>query len=351
MNGGWGTEYYEDLRVQSGNAVLTLNDFRMRDVSILADDSNGEKTYYMYGTRQSYTADVFTSPDLLVWEKQGQCFEAPQDFWGVSGQLWAPEVFKYTNPDSGETAYYMFVTTAKKDLVPTSTGGKVIPMGTEILKADSPLGPFRQWSKTSDGEYGPVTPLPDRCLDGTLYIEDGKPYMVYSHEYPVSWDYGDLNGTMYYIPLSKDLSRAVGAPVYMFNAKAAANLSNLNCYVTDGPFMYRSNGNLFCIWSTFADSSPSLEARYLELQLKSSNGKLVGGKWTYDPVAPRLYGLDEGKYDGGHGMIFTDFEGKERLVLHAPNMYHNSWTNDLNERAQILYIEYDSSIGYLRSHY
>ena len=37
-------------------------------------------------------------------------------------------------------------------------------LGTAVLSADSPMGPFALWSD------GYVTPKTDRCLDGTLYL-------------------------------------------------------------------------------------------------------------------------------------------------------------------------------------
>lgn len=37
-------------------------------------------------------------------------------------------------------------------------------LGTAVLAADSPMGPFALWSN------GYVTPKADRCLDGTLYL-------------------------------------------------------------------------------------------------------------------------------------------------------------------------------------
>ena len=49
--------------------------------------------------------------------------------------------------------------------------------GTQILKANSPFGPFELHSD------GPVTPRDWECLDGTLWVEDGTPYMIFCHEW------------------------------------------------------------------------------------------------------------------------------------------------------------------------
>ena len=48
--------------------------------------------------------------------------------------------------------------------------------GTQILRADKPDGPFLPLSTLQQ------TPLDEMALDGTLWVEDGVPYMVYCHE-------------------------------------------------------------------------------------------------------------------------------------------------------------------------
>jgi len=45
------------------------------------------------------------------------------------------------------------------------------------------------------------------ALDGTLYVEDGKPYMVYAHEWIQLVD-----GNMEAIQMSPDLTSPVDAP-------------------------------------------------------------------------------------------------------------------------------------------
>ena len=50
---------------------------------------------------------------------------------------------------------------------------------------------------------------------------------------------------------------------------------------------------------------------------KSSNGR-VDGEWIQEetPIFSRSM---TGKYDGGHGMIFTSLEGQKYLCIHSPN--------------------------------
>ncbi len=50
------------------------------------------------------------------------------------------------------------------------------------------------------------------ALDGTLWVEDGKPYMVYCHEWV---ELGD--GTMELIELTPDLSKTIVPSKVLFN--------------------------------------------------------------------------------------------------------------------------------------
>jgi hypothetical protein len=59
------------------------------------------------------------------------------------------------------------------------------------------------------------------------------------------------------------------------------------------------------IWSSFGKGG------YTTGVAISDSGKLAG-PWKQSPEA--LYGQD-----GGHGMLFSTFEGKIMMVLHSPN--------------------------------
>jgi hypothetical protein len=143
-------------------------------------------------------------------------------------------------------------------------------------------------------------------LDGTLFIEDEIPYMVYAHEWIQM-----LDGTMEGIRLSPDLSAGQGEPFYLFKGSDAPWLSEQHrtsnkprTYVTDGPFLYRTkNGKLVMLWSSYR------EGLYMETLAYSESGKLVG---PWRQAAP-LVGDDS-----GHGMLFHRFDGQLMLVLHQP---------------------------------
>ena len=106
--------------------------------------------------------------------------------------------------------------------------------------------------------------------------------------------------------------KPVSAPVRLFCGSAPIWSSgwmagNDMCYVTDGVFLYKSpeTDNLYMIWSSLSESGYAIGVA------RSKTGR-ISGPWIQNPI-PMF------SKDGGHGMIFTDFNKKLRLALHQPN--------------------------------
>lgn len=260
---------------------MLAKDINIRDPFVLRQGD----TYYLYGTRAKNFGievngfDVYVTKDLVNFSEPISVFEDNGYFHSPS-TYWAPEVHEYNG------AFYMFASFTQKSGL----------RGTFVLKADSPLGPF---SLHSDGA---VTPHEWECIDGTLYIEDGVPYLVFVHEHTQI-----LDGTICTIRLSDDLTHSVSEPVFKFSAtspKWVKRKMPLKHYITDGPFMYRSkSGKLFMIWSTF------INKKYAQCITVSSNGSISGEFTHLEPIITD---------DGGHGMIFK-FEDELMLTFHTPN--------------------------------
>lgn len=265
---------------------MKLTDINIRDPFILTHEGK----YYMYGTRaihtwtqeikDGYGFDVYESYDLENWSGPKSIFENNSDFWGQY-QFWAPEVHKYRG------RFYLLATFKAENKC----------RGTAILSCDTPNGSFKEHS------LGAVTPSDWECLDGTLYVENGTPYMVFCHEWCQIKD-----GEICAVELSRDLKQPQGQPFTLLRASdgkpSVITIGDEN-YVTDGPFMMNVDGELICLWSSYGRDG------YLEAVARSSNGKM-DGEWSVDK---RL--LFE--KDGGHGMIFTDFSGDMNFVYHSPN--------------------------------
>lgn len=282
---------------------MKLNEIHIRDPYILLD--NGK--YFMYGTRgkgcwgKDTGLDVYVSDDLDEWSDPIEVFTKPDDFW-ADRHFWAPEVHVYNGN------YYMFVSFKSNSHC----------RGVQILKADSPMGPFLLHSD------GPITPEKWECLDGTLYVDNGRPYMVFCHEWLQVKD-----GEMCAMPLSDDLKQSIGEPILLFKASQPSWADkDKEDYVTDGPFLYKTVENrLLMIWSSY------LNGEYCEAVAYSENGDLLG-EWHHEE---RL--LFE--KDGGHGMIFRTRENDIKLVLHRPN-------NSPDERPCILDLYEKNGLLYLK---
>lgn len=270
---------------------MKLNEINVRDPYILPFEGK----YYLYGSRVSPTDgthywgkqtgfDVYISDDLETWSEPKSIFEITPDFWGER-DAWAPEAHVYRGK------IYLFASFAAE--------GK--HRGTHILVSDRPDGTFVPVSEN------PITPPDWACLDGTFYVDkSGKPYMIFCHEWVQITD-----GTVCAVELTEDLSAPVSAPFLLWKGSdykdSAYTRKGKKCFVTDGPFLYRNkNGDLLAIWSSFNANG------YTELICKSDNGE-IDGNWTVldQPLSAE---------DGGHGMIFQAFDGKEYFIMHRPNM-------------------------------
>jgi arabinan endo-1,5-alpha-L-arabinosidase len=280
---------------------------RIRDPFVLPDPA--AKVYYIYGsTNRGLSATdarkevvVYKTRDLEDWGEPITAWAVPPGHWGRE-TVWAPEVHRYKGK------YYLFVTLTSTDPLPTPEGRPPnVKRGTEILVADRPEGPFTPFGK------GPQTPHDWMALDGTLYVEDDVPYMVFCHEWIQITD-----GSMDVVRLSPDLSQPIGAPTKLFHASAApwtrcrGDLGELfqgkryHAYITDGAAFHRTKtGKLIMLWSSYGP------AKYAVGQAASTSGKLAG-PWVQD--AEPLW-----KDDGGHPMLFTSFEGRLVMAIHQPN--------------------------------
>ena len=280
---------------------LHLNEIYCRDPYIVVDQKN--ECYYLVRSSSSDVFDIegnaiggveiYTSRDLEMWEGPHKVLSVPADNW-ITGTVWAPEMHYYKG------RYYIFATLNTTLTWKDANDGRSPYRfrGTQIFKSKAPFGPFEAFDKV------PCTPMDQMCLDGTLWVEDGQPYMVYCHEWVEVYD-----GEMVVVKLKKDLSGPDGNPLRLFCASAAPWASKTEGkvdFITDAPFLYKTRtGKLLMIWSSFSDSG------YTVGIAESVTGK-VTGPWKQQEKP--LYSKD-----GGHAMIFRSLDGRLMLSLHSPN--------------------------------
>ncbi|WMT39579.1 glycoside hydrolase family 43 protein [Paenibacillus sp. D2_2] len=264
-----------------------LQDIHIRDPFILTDSPN--RRYVMYGTigetawtGQPVGFDAYITEDLIHWEGPVAVFRPNVDFWSDQ-HYWAPEVHEYKG------AYYMLA----------SFKAEHACRATQILRSDSPLGPFLPYGP------GPITPADWECLDGTLHIDgQGQPWVIFCREW---LEVGD--GQVWAAPLLPDLTARADEPVLLFRASEAAwsrAMHDGKDYVTDGPFLYSgAQGELNMLWSSQGEKG------YAMGKAISASGEIIG-PWRQQerPLFAE---------NGGHGMIFTALDGQRYISLHTPN--------------------------------
>lgn len=276
--------------------TFVLSDLNIRDPCIVADKKT--KTYYLYASKSQRLDSgktiggvcVYTSKDLTTWEGPTQVFTVPENNW-ATGNVWAPEVHIYKGK------FYLFATinTDVRWKGDKPDWAAYTYRGTQIFWSKSPFGPFQPF------DIYPHTPMDQMALDGTLWVENGQPYLVYCHEWVDVED-----GTIEFRQLKKDLSAPVTAPTRLFCASSAPWIATRPGLVTDGCYLYRTRtGKLLMTWSSFSKTDYSIG-------IAESVTNTLAGPWRQQPE-PIFTG------NGGHNMIFRTFDGRLCTVFHCPN--------------------------------
>jgi arabinan endo-1,5-alpha-L-arabinosidase len=277
---------------------VKLVDERLRDSCVWVDRAT--QTYYLVSARRrgpnGRPAVVqYTSKDLQTWNGPRVMFEIPENFW-TQRAIWAPELHAY------QGKYYLFLTFDSDQPFPEQWRDWLprVKRGSQVLVADKVDGPFRPFDATRS-----TLPPDMMTLDGTLWVEDGTPYMVFCHEWVQIKD-----GTVEYVKLKPDLSATDGEPVRLFNGSDAPwvkKSGQYGCVVTDGPWLYRTKtGKLVMLWTSGGATG------YTTGLAISESGKLAG-PWKHQ--AEPVFGAD-----GGHAMMFTRLDGRLMMILHQPNI-------------------------------
>lgn len=277
--------------------TTSLDSMSMSDPYIFADETT--KTYYLTGSGGC----IYKSKNLKNWTGPYGAYDTRGTWMEGVSFVAAAEIHKVNGK-----YYYAASFGDRKELV------DVVPRRyniyrhqTMILEADKPDGPYKL--KNSDPNYD-YLPHSWDIIDGTIYVENGQPYMVFVHEWMQTFD-----GTIEYVKLSPDLSKTISEPVMLFRATESPcpleMVSNgemtyglkLPGWVTDGPELFRTQtGKLGMLWASWGAK------RYLECVAYSQSGT-IDGPWIQESKPF----IDD---NTGHGMLFRTFDGKLLLCIH-----------------------------------
>ncbi len=276
--------------------TVSLDELSMSDPFIFPDEKT--KTYYLTSTG----GRLYKSQDLKMWTGPYPIIDLTGT-WMDGNFVAAAEIHYF-----GDKYYLAGTWNDHNNLIENVPRRYNVPTNqTQLLVADNIEGPYK-----------PLVPEHDFCLgpedwdiiDGTLYQENDTTYMVFVHEWTQL-----IDGTMDYMPLSKDLTHRTAEPTTMFRASEADWSKEMNSigeatfglkmpgWVTDGPQMFRTQtGKLGMLWSSWGVN------RYAQGIAYSTSGS-IKGPWVQEKEAFK-------GDNSGHGMLFTTFEGKRLYIVH-----------------------------------
>jgi hypothetical protein len=276
--------------------TISLDELSMSDPYIFPDEKT--KTYYLIGSG----GNLYKSKDLKMWTGPYSVIDL-KGTWMEGAFVAAAEIYRFGNK------YYLAGTwNDHANLIENIPRRYNVPTNqTQILVSDSPEGIFKPLVKEHDFCLGPKN---WDIIDGTLYTEKDTTYMIFVHEWTQI-----IDGTMAYMPLSKDLTHRTAEPTTIFRASEAPWSKEMNSigeatfglkmpgWVTDGPQMFRTKtGKLGMLWSSWGVN------RYAQGIAYSTSGS-VKGPWVQEPESFK-------GDNSGHGMLFNTFEGKRLYIVH-----------------------------------
>lgn len=276
--------------------VQKLEDMSMSDPFIYPDPET--KTYWLTSTGGS----LYKSKDLQNWEGPYNVIDL-SGTWMQGNFVAAAEIHKFNGK------YYYAGTWNNHGVCIEQVPRRYnVPLNqTMLLVSDKVDGPYKPLVQDSTFCLGPTD---WDIIDGTLYEENDTVYMVFVHEWTQI-----IDGTMAYMPLTKDLKYRTANPTTIFRASEAPWSKEMSSigeatfgmkmpgWVTDGPQLFRTQtGVLGMLWSSWGDN------RYAQGIAYSTSGS-IKGPWVQE----------EQSFKGdnsGHGMLFRTFEGKLLYSVH-----------------------------------
>ncbi len=262
--------------------MIKREDIRIRDPYVYVENEQ----YYLLGTTPGSDLTLYMSRDLIDYKRIG-CMVDDGVLAGYT-DIWAPELHSYNGK------YYLIVSVYREDL----GRGSMILVSNAIDQKFFPL----------TGKY--ITPAGWGCLDASLFIWKGKPYLFFSNEWLPAPIRGDGDGSLFVAELAWDLTTIVGDPHFIISGKYCGFSKQVHSadgkyhgYVAEGPYAIEENGRIALYWSTFTEEGYCIVRSVAED---------IFDNYVFD----RFVYLK----DGGHCMVFTDLTNTKRLVFHQPNV-------------------------------
>ena len=238
-----------------------------------------EGTYYAYGTNVRNGIAVYTSDDLVVWERKDDLALHADNSWSdrPRNTFWAPEVYYIRD----KRKFFMYYSSSEHICVATS---------------DSPLGPFVQTRKKPMIED-------EKCIDNSLFIDDdGTPYLYFDR-------FND--GLNIWVAELEDDLETIKEGTLTKCINVSQPWEEVWPRVNEGAFVVKHKGLYYLSYSANSYESPFYGVGY-------ATAKSPMGPWTKYEKNP-IFQKPDTLVGVGHGMMFLDKKDKMRFVFHAHN--------------------------------
>lgn len=232
-------------------------DDTLADPSVLYHDG----MFYLYATGNASTYRVYTSTDLVEWEK-GPVVYNP----GIKN-LWAPDV--YYHPEN--QTFYIY------DSADFTIG---------VASGDSPLGPFKR-----------KTQLVERAIDAHLFRDtNGRLYLYYTL----------LPSFSIYVQKMKDPVTPDGDPTPLIKPELPWETASHR--ITEGPFVLKHQDTYYMMYSGSGAKDPNYAIGYAT----SAHPTGPFRKAPHNPIMKRSDGI----FGPGHNSLITLPSGEIWIVYH-----------------------------------
>jgi beta-xylosidase len=233
-----------------------------------------EGKYYAYGTYSDDGIAVFVSDDLIKWSSTTSLALHKSDVWDDKW-FWAPEVYNVNGK------FYMYYSANEHICVATS---------------NSPLGPFKQDIQKPMIEN-------EKCIDNSLFIDDdGKPYLLFDR----------FNDGLNIWVAEMEANLIDIKPGTMHKCiNVSQPWEEVWPRVNEGSFIVKRNGVYHMTYS-----ANSYESQFYGVGVATASN--ITGPWTKYEGNP-IFQKPGDLVGVGHSAMFTDKEGKLRIVFHAHN--------------------------------
>ncbi len=253
----------ESFRIRTERFNTTIG---IGDPAVIYHDG----TYYLYPTGDNYTYNVYTSPDLVNWEK------GPVVFRSSEPGVWAPDVFH--NP--GDNMFYLYYT---------------VNMRVGVAVSDKPDGMFKDRGA-----------LASDAIDAHMFLDGDGQYYLYYASYPAL--------EIYVQPMVTPLKKK-GRPTHLISPDRPWERKYIN--VTEAPWMLKHKGVYYLLYSGGGSDSMDYAIGY------ATSGSPRGPfkKHPQNPIVKKGGNV----FGPGHGSVIKDLSGKLWMVYHQKRTASRGW--------------------------